>query len=95
MAEEERRAGVIKDELAMLRAILPKMANSIGRSKRAAAAKSDGKNGEKMPLCPDISPALLGPLLVDQSPTTMEKVNSGRHLWKSHPIAGGGGASMG
>ena len=90
MAEEERRAGVIKDELAMLRAVLPKMANSIGRSKRAA--KSDGMNGEKIPLCSDISPALLGPLLVDQSPTTMGKVDFGRLHWNSSLISGGGEA---
>ena len=75
VAEEERRAGVIKEELVMLRAVLPKMATSMGRSKRAA--KSDGIIGEKRPLCSDTSPSLLGSLLVDQSPTTMDKVDFG------------------
>ena len=78
MEEEERRVGVIKEELGMLRAVLlPKMAdNSIaGRKKRAAGKRmSDGINGN-LPLCADISPALLGPLMVDQSSTTMEKVD--------------------
>ena len=72
MAEEERRAGVIKAELGMLREVLlPKVeGNSIRRKKRAAVKIK----GERMPQCPDISPDLLGPLMVDQSPTTMDKV---------------------
>ena len=93
VAEEERRAGLIKEELVMLRAVLPKMATSMGRSKRAA--KSDGMNGENIPLCSDTSPSLLGPLLVDQSPTTMDKVDFGRLHWNSHLITGREGASMG
>ena len=84
VAEEERRAGVIKEELVMLRAVLPKMATSMGRSKRAA--KSNGMNGENMPLCSDTSPSLLGPLLVNQSPTTIDKVDFGLHQWNSYLI---------
>ena len=75
MAEEERRAGVIKAELGMLREVLlPRI--SIKRKKRAAV-KRGGDNlikGERMTLCPEISPDLLGPLMVDQSSTTMDKV---------------------
>ena len=70
---------MIKAELDMLRAVLqPEMGdNSIGRKKRAAVKRMSNnvKKGERMPLCPDISPDLLGPLMVDQSPTTMEKVD--------------------
>ena len=101
MEEEERRVGVIKEELGMLRAVLlPKMAdNSIaGRKKRAAGKRmSDGINGN-LPLCADISPALLGPLMVDQSSTTMDKVDFGcHHCCNTRHIAfaGGEGAYMG
>ena len=79
MAEEERKAGVIKAELDMLRAVLlPEMDNnSIVRKKRAVAKRMSNNviKGEQMPLCPDISLDLLGPLVVDQSPTSMEKVD--------------------
>ena len=79
MAEEERKAGVIKAELDMLRAVLlPEMDNkSIERKKRAAVERMSNNviKREQMPLCPDISPDLLGPLMVDQSLTTMEKVD--------------------
>ena len=79
MAEEERKAGVIKAELDMLRTVLlPEMDNkSIERKKRAAVERMSNNviKREQMPLCPDISPDLLGSLMVDQSLTTMEKVD--------------------
>ena len=75
VADEERRAGVIKEELALLREVLPKMVDNDGRKKRGATGSNERKE-EKAPPCPDISPALLGPLVVDQSLTTMDKVNA-------------------
>ena len=75
VADEERRAGVIKEELALLREVLPKMVDNDGREKRGATGSNERKE-EKAPPCPDISPALLGPLVVDQSLTTMDKVKA-------------------
>ena len=86
------------------------MANSIaGRKKREAGKRiGDGIKEDRMPLCSDISPSLLGPLVVDQSPTTMDKVDFGCHHCNPHQssyccrwrnphdiVAGGEGACMG
>ena len=81
MAKEEKRAEVIKDELAMMRKVLPEMTNSevltmmtnpVGRKKREAVTKLDD---QKTPRCPLTSPALLGALVVDQSETSMYKAS--------------------
>ena len=74
---------MIKDELAMIRKVLPEMTNSesevltsmtnpVGRKKREAVTRLDD---QKTPRCPLISPALLGALVVDQSETTIEKAS--------------------
>ena len=72
---------MIKDELAMMRKVLPEMTNSevltmmtnpVGRKKRGAVTRLDD---QKTPLCPLTSPALLGALEVDQSETTMDKAS--------------------
>ena len=62
------------------------MANSIaGRKKREAGKRiGDGIKEDRMPLCSDISPSLLGPLVVDQSPTTMDEVDFGRYHCNPH-----------
>ena len=81
MTKEEKRVEVIKDELAMMRKVLPEMTNSevltmmtnpVGRKKRGAVTRLDD---QKTPLCPLTSPALLGALVVDQSETTMDKAS--------------------
>jgi len=71
LTKEEKRVEVIKDELAMMRKVLPEMTNPVGRKKRGAVTRLDD---QKTPLCPLTSPALLGALVVDQSETTMDKV---------------------
>ena len=74
---------MIKDELAMIRKVLPEMTNSesevltsmtnpVGRKKREAVTRLDD---QKTPLCPLASPALLGALVVDQSETSLEKAS--------------------
>ena len=72
---------MIKDELAMIRKVLPEMTNSevltrmtnrVGRKRREALTRLDD---QKTPRCPLISPALLGALVVDQSETTIEKAS--------------------
>ena len=74
---------MIKDELAMIRKVLPEMTNSesevltsmtnpVGRKKREAVTRLDD---QKTPRCPLTSPALLGALVVDQSETTMDKAS--------------------
>ena len=81
MAKGEKRAEVIKDELAMIRKVLPEMTNSevltritspVGRKKREAVTRLDD---QKTPRCPLTSPALLGALVVDQSETSMDKAS--------------------
>ena len=81
MAKEEKRAEVIKDELAMIRKVLPEMTNSevltmmtnpVGRKKREAVTRPDD---QKTPRCSLTSPALLGALVVDQSETSMDKAS--------------------
>ena len=81
MAKEEKRAEVIKDELAMIRKVLPEMTNSevltritspVGRKKREAVTRLDD---QKTPRCSLTSPALLGALVVDQSETSMDKAS--------------------
>ena len=72
---------MIKDELAMMRKVLPEMTNSevltmmtnpVGRKKREAVTRLDD---QKTPRCPLTSPALLGALVVDQSETSMDKAS--------------------
>ena len=72
---------MIKDELAMIRKVLPEMTNSevltmmtnpVGRKKREAVIRPDD---QKTPRCSLTSPALLGALVVDQSETTMDKAS--------------------
>ena len=72
---------MIKDELAMIRKVLPEMTNSevltmmtnpVGRKKREAVTRLDD---QKTPRCLLTSPVLLGPLVVDQSETTMDKAS--------------------
>ena len=81
MTKEEKRAEVIKDELAMMRKVLPEMTNSevltmmtnfVRRKKREAVTRLDD---QKTPRCPLTSPALLGHLVVDQSETSMDKAS--------------------
>ena len=72
---------MIKDELAMIRKVLPEMTNSevltmmtstVGRKKREAVTRLDDQNS---PRCSLTSPALLGALVVDQSETSMDKAS--------------------